>query len=30
MIANVLTKPLAKDRHHALTKAMDLEAFDYL
>ena len=29
MIADVLTKPLAKDRHQALTKAMGLEAFDY-
>ena len=25
----VLTKPLTKDRHQALTKAMGLEAFDY-
>ena len=30
MIENVLTKPLAKDRHQALTKAMGLEAFDCL
>ena len=29
MIANVLTKPLAKDRHQTLTKAMGLETFDY-
>ena len=29
MIAGVPTKPLAKDRHQTLTKAMDLEAFDY-
>ena len=28
--SDVLTKPLAKDRHQALTKAMGLEAFDYL
>ena len=30
MIADVLTKPLAKDRHQVLTKAMGLEAFNYL
>ena len=30
MIADVLTKSLAKDRHQTLTKAMSLEAFDYL
>ena len=29
IIADVLTKPLAKDRHQALTKAMGLKAFDY-
>ena len=29
MIADVLTKSLAKDRHQTLTRAMDLEAFDY-
>ena len=29
MIADVLTNSLAKDMHQALTKAMDLEAFDY-
>ena len=29
MIADVLTKPLAKDRHQTLTRAMGLEAFDY-
>ena len=29
MIADVLTKPLAKDRHQALTMAMGFEAFDY-
>ena len=29
IIADVLTKLLAKDRHQALTKAMDLEAVDY-
>ena len=29
MIADVLTKPLAKHRHQTLTKAMALEAFDY-
>ena len=29
MIADVLTKPLAKDRHQTLTKAMTLDAFDY-
>ena len=28
MIADILTKPLAKDRHQILTKAMGLEAFD--
>ena len=27
--ADVLTKLLAKDRHQALTKAMDLEVVDY-
>ena len=26
----VLTKPLAKDRHQILAKAMGLKAFDYL
>jgi hypothetical protein len=30
MIADVLTKPITKDRHQALTKAMGFEAFDYL
>ena len=30
MIADVLTKPLGKDGHQTLTKAMALEAFDYL
>ena len=29
MIANVVTKPLTKDRHQALTKAMGLGAFNY-
>ena len=29
MIADVLTKPLANDRHQTFTKAMDLESFDY-
>ena len=29
MIAEVLTKPLAKVRHQTLTNAMGLEAFDY-
>ena len=29
MIADMLTKPLAKDKHQTLTKAMGLEAFDY-
>ena len=29
MIIDVLTKPLAKDRHQVLTKTMDLETFDY-
>ena len=29
MIADVLTKPLAKDRYQTLTRAMGLEAFDY-
>jgi hypothetical protein len=28
MIADVLTKPLAKDRHQTSTKAMSLKAFD--
>ena len=28
MIADVLTKALAKDRHHSLSRAMDLEIFD--
>jgi hypothetical protein len=28
MIADVLTKSVAKDRHQTLTRAMDLEAFD--
>ena len=27
---DMLTIPLAKDRHQALTKAIGLEAFDYL
>ena len=26
---DVLTKPLAKDKHQTLTKTMGLEAFDY-
>ena len=30
MIVDMLTKPLAKDRHQASTKAMGLEAFGYL
>jgi hypothetical protein len=30
MIADVLIKPLAKDIHQTLTKAVGLEAFDYL
>jgi hypothetical protein len=30
MIADALTKPLTNDRHQMLTRAMDLEAFDYL
>ena len=30
LIVDVLTKPLAKDRHQALRKAMILEAFNYL
>ena len=30
VIAYMLTKPLAKDRHQALIKAMGLEAIDYL
>ena len=30
MIANMLTKPFANDRHQALTRVMDLEAFDNL
>ena len=29
MIADMLTKSLANDRHQPLTKAMGLEAFDY-
>ena len=29
MIADVLTKPLAKERRQALIRAMGLEAFDY-
>ena len=29
MIADVLTKPLANDRHQTLTKAIGLETFDY-
>ena len=29
MIADVPTKPLAKDRYQTITKAMGLEAFDY-
>ena len=29
-IADILTKPLANDRHQTLTNAMSLEAFDYL
>ena len=28
MITDMLTKPLAKDRHQTLTNAMGLEAFD--
>ena len=28
MIADVLTKALAKDRHQALTRAMGLQVFD--
>jgi hypothetical protein len=28
MIADVLTKALAKDRHHSLSRAMGLEVFD--
>ena len=30
MIAYVLSKPLAKDRHQTTTTVMGLEAFDYL
>ena len=30
MIAEVLTKALAKDRHQTLTNIMGLEAFDFL
>jgi hypothetical protein len=30
MIADVLTKALAKDRHHSLSKAMGLEIYDNL
>ena len=30
IIVDVLSKPLAKNKHRALTKTMDLEAFDYL
>ena len=30
MIANVLTKPLAEDRHQTLTRAMGVETFEYL
>ena len=29
MIVGVLTKPLTKDMHKILTKAIGLEAFDY-
>ena len=29
MVADVLTKPLAKDRYQTLTRAMDLKTFDY-
>ena len=29
IIVEVLIKPLAKDRHHTLTRTMGLEAFDY-
>ena len=29
MIADILTRVLAKNRHQALTKAMGLETFDY-
>jgi len=29
MIADVLTKPFAKDMHQTLTKAINLKAFDY-
>jgi hypothetical protein len=28
MIVDVLTKILANDRHHSLSRAMDLEVFD--
>jgi len=28
MIMDVLTKALAKDRHHSLSRAMGLEVFD--
>jgi hypothetical protein len=30
MIVDVLTNPLAKDRHQALLRAMGLEVHDYL
>ena len=30
MLAGVLTKLLAKDRHQAWTKTMNLKTFDYL
>ena len=29
MIGDVLTKPLANDKHQALIKTMSIEAFDY-
>jgi hypothetical protein len=29
MITDMITKPLANDRHQVLTKEMGLEAFDY-
>ena len=29
MIADMLTKPIAKYKHQTLTKTMGLEAFDY-
>ena len=30
MVANMLIKPLANDRHEELTRAMDFKALDYL